>query len=197
LDENKYDPDRFIYNNLFRGGSVSVDNSGTVTWTIKDNLFDQTTINSQWGFITHSNNAYVSGFSRLTPTNSNDVVLSNAPTYQTSYLGRYYYLTNDGMLSLLIDAGSRWATNATLYHFTTTTNQVKEASSKVDIGFHFAATDATGIPFDTDGDGILDYLEDRNGDGNGANDTTSWQTYNSPNGLVTGAGLQVFTPLKQ
>ena len=56
----------------------------------------------------------------------------------------------------------------------------------------------TGIqtPFDTDGDGLPDYFEDRNG--NGAYDSgsgeTDWQTSNS--GISGAAGLQVFTPLK-
>ncbi|MEI6786198.1 MAG: hypothetical protein WCQ21_35395, partial [Verrucomicrobiota bacterium] len=83
-----------------------------------------------------------------------------------------------------------------LYHFTTTTNQVKEAGTKVDMGFHYIAVDASGIPIDSDGDGKPDYLEDVNGDGNGTNDPTSWLIYNSPNGLSGGNGLQVFTPLK-
>jgi hypothetical protein len=57
---------------------------------------------------------------------------------------------------------------------------------------------ANGAVFagDTDGDGIPDYLEDANGNGNGADDPTSWQSYNSLNGLTSGNGLRVFTPLK-
>ena len=62
----------------------------------------------------------------MTPTNSNDVVLTNTPTYQTSFLGKYYYQTNGGMLSTVIDTSSHNANNATLYRYTTTTNQVKE-----------------------------------------------------------------------
>jgi hypothetical protein len=124
-------------------------------------------------------------------------MLTNSPVYQSSYLGNYYYPTNDGLLSRLIDAGSRYASDAGLYHFTTTTNQVKEGATKVDIGFHYVAIDpTTGQPYDTDGDGVPDYLEDVNGDGNGANDPTSWLVYNSPNGLTGANGLQVFTPLK-
>jgi hypothetical protein len=49
---------------------------------------------------------------------------------------------------------------------------------------------------DTDGDGMADYIEDRNG--NGAYDMcageSNWQTYNT--GLSGGSVLQVFTPLK-
>jgi len=49
----------------------------------------------------------------------------------TSWLGNYYYPTNDGLLSLMIDAVSGYTTNSALYDFTVTTNQVKD-SGKVD-----------------------------------------------------------------
>jgi len=74
-------------------------------------------------------------------------------------LGAFYYPTNGSSTSLtnLFDAGSRNATNAGLYHFTTTTNQVKEATTTVDTGYHYVAVDANGNPIDTDSDGIPDY----------------------------------------
>jgi hypothetical protein len=83
-----------------------------------------------------------------------------------------------------------------LYHFTTQTNQVKEANSIVDIGYHYVAVDAYGNPIDTDGDGIPDYLEDTNGNGVfDSGDLGDWLV--SPyNGLARTNGLQVFTPLK-
>lgn len=59
-----------------------------------------------------------------------------------------------------------------------------------------AINPSTGQPYDNDGDGVPDYLEDVNGDGSAAGDPTSWLIYNSPNGLTGGNGLQVFTPLK-
>jgi hypothetical protein len=80
--------------------------------------------------------------------------------YSTGPLGDYYHFTNS-----LIDAGSRNATNAGLYHYTVITNQVKEGSSQVDIGFHYVAVDGNGNPVDTNGDGIPDYAADRNGNG--------------------------------
>jgi len=99
-------------------------------------------------------------------------------------------------LTNLLNAGSTWATNVGLYHFTTTTNQVKEAGTKVDIGAHFVALNpqlSTLNPLDTDGDGLPDYLEDYNGNGAVDSGEINWQS--SANGTTGVPGLQVFTPL--
>ncbi|MEI6781831.1 MAG: hypothetical protein WCQ21_13020, partial [Verrucomicrobiota bacterium] len=112
-------------------------------------------------------------------------------TYTNSWLGNFYQVSTN-----FLNKGSRGAAVAGLYHHTVLASQAKETSSVVDLGFHNIAVDASGIPIDSDGDGTPDYLEDVNGDGNGANDPTSWLLYNSPNGLSGGNGLQVFTPLK-
>ena len=42
---------------------------------------------------------------------------------------------------------------------------MKETNSIVDIGYHYVAVDANGIPFDTNTNGIPDYLDDANGNG--------------------------------
>src|SRR5205807_1065977 len=47
--------------------------------------------------------------------------------------------TNGTYLARLINAGSRTASSAGLTNYTTTTNQVAEGSSTVDIGYHFFA----------------------------------------------------------
>ena len=96
-----------------------------------------------------------------------------------------------------MDRGS--LTNAALaglYHFTTTTNQAKEQTTRLDLGRHYVAVDTNGKPIDTDGDGVPDYWEDRNGDGAATGDATSWQAYDSANGLAAPAGLKIFTPLR-
>ena len=155
--------DRYIYNNLLRGGTLTLVRNGTGVSQVRDTLFDQTTI-SQTGTITHDYNGYVTNQNRLSPDGANDVILTNSPVYLTNYLGRYYYPTNDGMLSRLIDAGSRSAYDAGLFHSTTTTNQVMETNSIVDIGYHFIAV-TNGVAFDTDADGIPDYA-DPDSDGN-------------------------------
>ena len=121
--------------------------------------------------------------------------------YQAGPLGPYYYSTNPpgaGATNLynLLNSGSRTADLAGLYHYTTTTNQVKETNSVVDIGMHYVAVDGNGRPVDTDGDGLPDYLEDANGNGTADSGETNWQQYNSQNGLTGSPGLRVFTPLK-
>jgi hypothetical protein len=195
-----------MYNNLFRAGTLSLYYyaGSNPSWYVQNNLFDlcanSLTGDSGTNYITRSYNGFTTNtVNGLNPTKGsyyNKVNLVSG--YQTGPLGSYYYPTNGGSYSLtnLINAGSTWATNAGLYHFTTTTNQVKEGSSKVDIGFHYVAVDANGSPIDSDGDGVPDYLEDLNGNGNATGDPTSWLIYNSPNGLTGSSGLRVFTPLK-
>src|SRR5262245_10861914 len=151
-----------FYHNLVRGGETYVLNSGTNVWTFRDNIFDSTSL-ADGGGTTNSHNAYIGGVKRLTPTNVNDVVLSSF-TLQAGPLGNYYQLSTN-----LINAGS--VTNAGLrglYHYTTTTNQEKEGNSTVEIGLHYIAV-TNGVPFDTDGEGLADYFEDKNG--NGAKDS--------------------------
>src|SRR5262249_3541158 len=120
-----------LFNNLHYGGTLSYRARGTQPILVaSDNLFDQATITKGTSSATFSNdyNGYVTNKNRLTPNGAHDVVMTNAPTYLASYLGAYYYPTNDGMLSLLANTGSRGAALAGLFHHTTTTNQVKEAS---------------------------------------------------------------------
>src|SRR5438132_11500163 len=93
-------------------------------------------------------------------------------TKAVGWLGNYYLPTN----SIFIDKGS--VTNAGLaglYHFTTTTNQVKDGATRLDIGFHVVAV-TNGVPIDTDGDGIPDYQEDINGNGALDSGETDWRS---------------------
>ena len=182
-----------IRNNTLFGGTFDFMPLGVNNAILKDNLFDRTLITTDltgWGY-DGGYNAFVTNCSRQLPTFATDLILPAPPDYQSSYLGNYYLPTN----SPLIDAGSTTANLVGLYHFTTTTNQLKEITSTADIGFHLVATDSSGKPIDTDGDGYSDVQEDVNGDGLATGDPTSWTTYNSPNGLGT-APFLIFTPLK-
>jgi len=186
----------FVRNCLFHGGQFVVSRSNSGSWSFRDSLFDAVAITDSGDGVDAAYNGFTTNTVNNLGGSSNQINL--VPDYQTGPLGSYYYPTNGGSYSLtnLINTGSTWATNVGLYHFTTTTNQVKEGSTMLDIGFHYVAVDASGNPQDYDGDGLPDYLEDVNGDGSGANDPTSWLIYNSPNGLIPGSGLKVFTPLK-
>ena len=181
-------------------------NSGVMT----DTLFAGTTI---WANPTNSHIAYTTnGADRLEMTNATDVILTSL-TFQRGPLGWFYIPTN----SALINAGSRIATNAGLYHFTMLTNNVKETNTTVDIGFHHVATDGNGTPLDHDTDGVPDYWEDWNGNGSHDTGEINWReddtdgdgvsdgleilqgrnplggTTNDINNLIN---LRVFTPLK-
>ncbi|MES3030936.1 MAG: hypothetical protein V4697_00825 [Patescibacteria group bacterium] len=159
-----------VRNNTMVESYLSV-TGGTTNWTIQDNLFDRMAqLTSSGNLVSH--NAYHSN-SVLSGTLGSDVLLTNL-TYQRGALGKYYVATNLAVLN----AGSRNATNAGLYHFTMTTNNVKETNSVVDMGFHYVATDANGTPLDYDGDGVPDYWEDWNGNGGVDSGETDWRDAN-------------------
>ncbi len=150
-----------LSNNLVWGtAAVLLSQPGNSVWTVFDNDFDSCSISN--AVLTNGYNAYLNCSGRFSPTNANDIVQVNGLAYQSSFLGDYYQPTN----SLLINSGS--LTNAGLaglYHFTTTTNQVKEGSSRLDMGYHYVAVGASGNPIDSNSNGIPDYLEDLNGNG--------------------------------
>lgn len=189
----------FLWNNLFFRGNLALTynlnpftGGSYPSWMAYDNALDGVNLSESGNIqtnILNGNNGYVNTSPQLTNGTSN--VILSAFAYTNSWLGSYYQQSAG-----LINQGSRTADLASLYHYTTVASQVKETNSIVDIGFHYVAVDGTGKPIDTDGDGIADYLEDVNGNGNGSDDPTSWQIYNSPNGLTGTAALQVFTPLK-
>ncbi|MEI6782130.1 MAG: hypothetical protein WCQ21_14555 [Verrucomicrobiota bacterium] len=183
-----------IRNCLFYGGQLLVSREFGGTWTFRDNLFDRPSITQPGRSVDASYNGFTTNTVNVLGGTSNKTNL--VAGYQTGPLGPYYYPTNGGFYSLtnLLNAGSTWATNAALYHFTTTVNQVKEGATKVDIGFHYLSVDASGMPQDYDGDNVPDYLEDANGNGAVDSGERDWQV--SENGTTGAIGLRVFTPLK-
>ena len=184
---------------LFRGGRLYLANDGGfVNAAFHNNLFDETLVETNWVDAVNSHNAYTTNVARLTPFSASSVVLSlNNVPFVVGPLGNFYLPAN-GVATNLFNAGSTNANLLGFYHYTTTTNQVKEANSFVDIGPHYAALNSSGQPIDGDGDGLPDYLED--GNGNSAFDSsageTDWQAYNSRLGIGSGTGLVVFTPLR-
>jgi len=148
-------PQISCYNNLFRYGRVWTDNFGTNNYVFKDNVFDSTTILEGGYEVTASYNAYINmGTNRFFPTNANDQVLTSF-TYATGTLGNYYQLSTN-----LYDKGSRTATAANLSDYTVKTNQTKEGTTTVEIGYHYVAL-TNSVPYDSDADGIPDYIENR------------------------------------
>jgi hypothetical protein len=75
-------------------------------------------------------------------------------------LGGYYQATN----STLLTNGSTLAANLGLYHYTVLTNEAVEGTNIVSRGYHYVA-ETNGLPIDTNGDAIPDYLADANGNG--------------------------------
>ena len=164
---------RFIYNNLFHAGAVGHHVASGISsgaWTFSDNLFDTTNlVYSTSNLLASQDSCNYNGYI-ITNTLTNpklispgDVILTNSPAYQISFLGSYYYPTNQ---TNLIYQGSRLASAAGLYHYTVTANQAIEGTNQVSIGFHYVATDGNGNPLDSNGDGVPDYIEGANGNGN-------------------------------
>jgi hypothetical protein len=187
-----------VRNCSFHGGSVSLTKSSAWPVWFEECAFDGTTLavngsSSDGTNVTYCDfNAYLTTATTWLPVVGTHSVTVTNFNWQASWLGTYYQPGN----SLTINAGSQTADQFGLYHFTTQTNQAVEGFSPVDIGYHYVATDASGNPLDSNGDGIPDYLEDANGNGiYDSGDLANWLI--SPfNGLSTGNGLQIFTPLK-
>jgi hypothetical protein len=201
-----------LHNNLFWQGSVTVfyDDGGNgyswPMWELADNVIDNGSVYYQgytddegWGWLQILNNAYVNAsvYDSYAGTayfgSDPSPVTISAFNYADGPLGRWYHSSTD-----FHNAGSRNADLVGLYQFTTTTNQVKETNSPVDIGFHYVALNGSGQPVDTSGGGVPDYLADSNGNGSFdvGIDFGNWAagtTVTDTNGV---AALKVYTPLK-
>jgi hypothetical protein len=174
LSDAGYTVDAGFRHNTFVGGTNCFDPIGGGTWTLKDNLFDGTSLYTNNSGLTHSYNAYTASLKRFQPPNVSDVVLAvTNVTYETGALGRFYLPIDSPLLN---KASNTNAANIGLYHFTCTANQVKETNSQADIGFHYVAT-TNNVPVDTDNDCLPDYVEDANG--NGIVDTGEFSWTNS------------------
>jgi hypothetical protein len=185
----------YLRNCTLHNGNFYSQRSRAIQVSALDCAFDRVSLSVSDGSSYPANtyydyNAYTNSTDPFPIGGSHD---KNSVTFnwQVGPLGRFYLPTN----SVLIDVGHTNADQVGLYHFTTQTTQVKETNSVVDIGRHYVALDSLGNPYDTDGDGLPDYIEDANGNGLLDGGESSW-LLNAYNGLSFGNGLQVFTPLK-
>jgi hypothetical protein len=144
-------------NNLFVRASVTLYDETEPIWVAKDNAFDggDTFI---YGDISH--NAYLNGCDVWSDTQSSDIFATNL-LWASGPLGNYYLPTN----SPLINRGSTTADQRGLFHFTTQVDEIKEATTRVDIGYHYVATACNpidtvwvedGIPAGASTSGIVD-----------------------------------------
>jgi len=156
-----------IRNCTFNGGHLYLYNFWGGIWGFTNNLFAGTSISTNGpNNIAADYNGYTTNVTRLNVGGSHDVT-NLVFTFDSGALGRFYIPTN-GAGSNLLNRGSTTANLLGLYHYTTSTNHVKETNSTVDIGWHYVALNGTivgSVPIDTDGDGVPDYWEDANGDG--------------------------------
>ncbi|HON08668.1 MAG TPA: hypothetical protein PLW02_11285, partial [Verrucomicrobiota bacterium] len=139
--------DTALWNNTFYGGIFEYDSTESGKWNIHNNVFDDTTIINygKTSNLIHSCNAYLNSCAtnnnRLLPASPNDVIVSRFG-FLKGPLGRYYSGTN----SPLLNAGSLAnAGDIGLYHYTIRQDQVKEANSRLDIGFHYVPMDLSTV----------------------------------------------------
>ncbi|MEI6078109.1 MAG: hypothetical protein WCS94_21190 [Verrucomicrobiota bacterium] len=171
-----------MQNCLMHGGGLYIQHFDSATWPvwIQNSVFDDAylgIVDDYSGGDTNINysdyNAFSTNSILLPMLGAHDLTNITNFNWQGSWFGNYYLPTN----SSLVNAGSPTANYIGLYHFTTQTNQVKETNSVVDIGYHYVATDNYGVPLDSNGDGIPDYLEDANGNGSVDLGEIDWRPY--------------------
>jgi hypothetical protein len=182
---------------LYNGYLTLTPNNTAIPIVVHDCAFDGNT-NSVSGYGANASyanydyNAFTNLVNKFPIGGTHDTILGGPFNWQTSWFGRFYQATN----TLCLDKGDLTADQIGLYHFTILTNQVIEGNSKVDLGYHYVATDSNGNPLDTVGDGIPDYLADSNGDGVfDAGDLCNWLIFYYPI-VTTNNGLIVFTVLQ-
>ncbi|HTI70004.1 MAG TPA: hypothetical protein VMF06_08560 [Candidatus Limnocylindria bacterium] len=176
-----------VSNCLFYYSSLNLAPTGGADWIFSDNILDHS------GFVQGSSpipnshhNAYVGMNNYLGPgLGTGDQILGSL-AYASGTLGNYYLPASSPQL---LNRGSRFASDAGLFHYTSFASNLKEGgevvnesdafSKTVNIGPHYLSMSAGGKPVDSDSDGIADYIEDANGDGVSQTTESSWNTANS------------------
>ena len=177
-----------VRNCTWIGGQFQLDRwNYPILARIRDSAFDGTAFSVTDGqegdsaISDYDYNSFTNSAPRTNPTGAHDVLVSSFG-WQTNGWGLYYLPTN----STLINTGSVSAASAGLFHYTTMTSQLKEGTSMVDIGFHHVAIDLlTGRPSDWDKNGIEDYLENLDRDGDGVQNWLDAQPDNPAVGVLS------------
>jgi len=131
-----------LRNNLFRNFAVYLKGNHP-GWVVKDNLVDgsgSAGLFDDGTTVTNSHNAYASTITNTLSGGTSNITVTNL-SYVAGPMGPWYQPTN----SVLIDQGSTTADQVGLFRFTTTTNQVRETNSLVDIGLHYPVLNAPPI----------------------------------------------------
>lgn len=181
----------------FYGGNLASYDAGSNLMTVRDCVFYQTFVAPGDDTWDHGwNGFYTNGCSTCTVLSSpKGTNVIGSISFLSGPLGTFYQPTS----SPLINVGTTNANLIALYHSTTTTNQVKETNTMVDIGLHYPSTSGltSNLPLDSDGDGIADLFEDANSNGTLDSGETDASAYNSRFGIGSPApGLVVFTLMK-
>jgi Big-like domain-containing protein/fibronectin type III domain protein len=165
VDFQVYDASQLeVRNNNFAGVSGWISQTNvTASWSFKDNLVDGCSLVNGTSNLVHEYNAYhqSTAFYSIYTTNATEKGLS-ALSYQRGVFGRWYQPSG----SELINAGSASSAGSVgFYWYCTTTNNAAEENSALDIGYHSVALNSSSQPWDTNGDGTPNYMEDLDGDG--------------------------------
>lgn len=152
-----------------------------LTWTFTDNIFDHSEFhgpNSYHGtgpIGDNHNNVYAGmGSTRLQP--ADPYSFATTVTYRNGPLGAFYLGEEN---AALMHTGSQTAAEAGLYHFNTIGTDEIQGDNQVNIGPAYLTLDNAGNPVDSNGDGVPDFIADRNGNGLEDADEMPWTSANS------------------
>ncbi len=196
-----------LMQNLLWSSSINmyygmINSSSAPPWEIRRNMFNSGSFllngDGNWtNQVDRSHNGFMGnpgGFAANDPTGS-DTGATNGVTF--GIMGERLWYVNSP--TNLWDAAGVLASSVGMYHYTTRTSQAKEGTSTNDLGFHYVALDGNGLPIDTDGDGLADYLEDSNGNGTyeSGSDLSDWTNANTDGDAVSdGAEVRLGTDPK-
>jgi hypothetical protein len=143
----------YFHNNLFWRGTMTLACTDTYfTWEVKDNVFDNVTF---LGVNISASDVSNNGFVNISdPFDDAGGILSSTFAYIDGPLGPWYQVSTD-----FTDQGSAYADALGLFHYTTRASQAEEATSPVDIGFHYPAVDSNLALLDSDDDLLGDWWE--------------------------------------